>query len=140
GIGSGMRKREPQCAGLIAADVVLVDELETLAQHAAMILNRPPKRRIGRIIDDDNALEIRIVEPCHRSKRGLEHFRRLAMGGNVDRDLRCKAVRRREGGGYQPPWATPEDDDRDLFDARERDRDQRGKQDDTEHKRKSSSE
>ena len=140
GICSGMRKRKPQRSGFITADVVLVSEFETLAQHAAMILDRSPKRRIGRVVDDNNALEIWIVEPCHRIERDLEHLRRLAMGGNVDRHLRCEAFRRWQGGGDEPARAAPKDNDCNLFDARERDRDQRSKEYNTEHKRKSSSE
>ena len=105
-----------------------------------MILDRSPKRRIGCVVDDNNALEIWIVEPCHRIERDLEHLRRLAMGGNVDRHLRCEAFRRWQGGGDEPARAAPKDNDCNLFDARERDRDQRSKEYNTKHKRKSSSE
>src|SRR5260370_8082996 len=87
-----MRKRESQRARLIAAEVVFVDEFEPLTQCAAVILDRPPKRRIRRVVDDDNALEIRVVDPGYRIERGLEHLGRPAMGGDVDRHFRCTTL------------------------------------------------
>ena len=53
-----------------------------------MILDRLPERRIRRVVDDDHAFEIRIVEPRHRIERLLEHLRRLEIGRDVDRDFR----------------------------------------------------
>ena len=135
GVGSRMCERKAQRAGLVACDVILVDELETLAQRAAMVLDRTPKRGIRRIIDDDDAFEIRVIEPRDRVERGLEHVRRLAIGRHVDRNLGRKAVGRGQGGVDQPPRTTPESDDGNLFDARERDYDQRGEQHDTEPER-----
>ena len=92
GVGSGMCEGKPQGAGLIAADIVLVDELETIAQHAAMVLDWPPKCRIGCVVDDHDAFEVRIVEPRQGVERGFEHLRRLAMGRNVDRHFRREAL------------------------------------------------
>ena len=82
-----VRERQAQRARLVAADTVLIDELETLAKSAAMLLDRLPECRIGRVVDDDHAFKIRIIEPRHGVERGLEHLRRLAMGRHVDRDF-----------------------------------------------------
>ena len=98
GVGGGVREREPQRAGLEAREVVVAHELEALAERAAMLLDRPPQRRIGRVVDDDDAFEIRIVEPRDRIERLLEHLRRLAIGRNVDRDFRRVAVSGASGG------------------------------------------
>ena len=132
-----MREREPQCAGLVAADVVLVDEFEALAERAAMILDWTPERRIGRIVDDHDAFEVRIIESRDRVERGFEHLRRFAMGRNVDRYFRGKTLRCRQCGGNEPPRPAPERDDRDLLDACERDRDQGSEEKDTEPERES---
>ena len=88
GVGRGMGERKPQRAGLEALQIVLAHELEALAKRAAMLLDRPPERRVGRVVDDDHALEVRIVEPRHRIERRLEHLRRLHVGRDVDRHLR----------------------------------------------------
>ena len=84
-----------QCAGLVALEIVGVDELEALTERAAMLLDRLPVGRVGRVVDDDHALEIGIFEPRHRIERRLEHLRRLAIGRDVDRHFR------REGFGRQ---------------------------------------
>ena len=64
----------------------------------AVLLDRTPQRRVGRVVDDDDALEIRVFEPRHRIERLLEHLRRLAIGRNVDRNLRRKAGPAAAGG------------------------------------------
>ena len=43
GVACGMRKREAQCAGLVADKVVRIDELEALAERTAVLLDRPPE-------------------------------------------------------------------------------------------------
>ncbi len=138
GVVRGVGEREAQRAGLVARDIVFVDELETLAERAAMILDRAPECRIGRVVDDDDAFEIRIVEARDRIERGLEHLRRLAMGRNMDRHLRREASRRRQRRhGNQAARAAPESDRGDLLDARQRDHDQRDQQHDAEPERES---
>ena len=84
------RQRQPQRARLEAGKIVLAHELEALAERLAMLLDRTPQRRVGRVVDDEDALEVRIFELRHRIKRLLEHLRRLAIGRNVDRNLRRK--------------------------------------------------
>ena len=63
------RQREPQRAGLEAVELVLAHELEALAERLAVLLDRAPQRRIGRVVDDDDALEVRIFELRHRIER-----------------------------------------------------------------------
>ena len=58
-------------AGLETLNLLGVDELEAFAERAAMILDRLPERRIGRVVDDHDAFEIRIVEPGNRIERCL---------------------------------------------------------------------
>ena len=123
GIGGGVCKRKAQRARLEAGEIIGIDEFEALAERAAMILDRQPERRIGRVVDDDDAFEIRVVEPGDRIERLLEHLRRLAIGRNVDRDFRCDSRRARAGGARdQPARLAAEGDGRDFLDARERDR------------------
>ena len=140
GICRRVREREPQRARFVSGDIVLIDELETFAERAAMILDRAPKRRVGRVVDDDDAFEVRIIEPGDRIESRLEHVRRLTMGRNMDRNLRCETVGRGQGRRDQTARPASEGDRRDLFDARERDRNQRYEQDDTEHERESGAE
>ena len=66
GIGSGLRHREPERRGLESLEVFYVYELEARAELAAAPLDRLPERRIGRVVDDDHALKVRVVEPRHR--------------------------------------------------------------------------
>ena len=87
GVGGGLRHGEPQRAGLVAVEPRRVDEAEALAERAAVLLDRLPHRRARRVVDDDDALEIRIIEPSDRIERRLEHVRRLHVGGDVDRHL-----------------------------------------------------
>ena len=94
GICGGVCKREPQRARFVSGDIIRIDELETFAERAAMILDRPPKRRVGRVVDDDDAFEVRIIEAGDRIERRLEHVRRLTMGRDVDRNFRCETVGR----------------------------------------------
>ena len=135
GVGGGVPKRQAQGSRLEALDVIRVDELEALAKRAAVIFDRPPERRLGRVVDDDDAFEIRVVESGDRIERRLEHLRGLAAGRNVDRDLGRKSVRRRQRRGNQATGAAPKRDGGDLFDALERNRDQRNEQRDSERKR-----
>jgi hypothetical protein len=57
------------------------------------------------------------------------------MGRNVDRTFRCEAVGRGQRRRDQTARPGSEGDRRDLFDARERDRNQWYEQDDTEDER-----
>ena len=75
GIDRGAVHRDAQCAGLEALHLLGVDEHEAFAERAAMILDRLPECRIGRVVDDDDAFEVRIVEPRHRIERLLQHLR-----------------------------------------------------------------
>ena len=61
GVGGGVGERKPQRAGLEALELVLADELEALAERLAVLLDRPPERGVGRVVDDEHALEVRIV-------------------------------------------------------------------------------
>ena len=93
GIGRGVREREPQRAGLVAAQIVDVQELEAFTERAAMLLDRLPEGRVGRVVDHDDAFEVRVVEPRDRIERLLQHLRRLAIGRDVDRHFRGTAFR-----------------------------------------------
>ena len=75
GIDRGALHGDAQRAGLEALDLLGVDEHEALAERAAVILDRLPEFRIGRVVDDHDAFEIRIVQPGHRIERLLEHVR-----------------------------------------------------------------
>ena len=131
GIRSGVCKRKPQCARLVPGDIIIMDELETFTERTAMLLDRTPKRRVRRVVDDHDAFEVGIIEAGNRIERRLEHVRRLTMRRDVDRYCRRKTVGSGQGGGDQATRPAPEGDGCDLFDASERDRRQRNEQDDT---------
>ncbi len=135
-------ERQAERAGLEAGEFVDAHKFEALAERAAMRLDRLPERRLGRVVDHQHALEIRIIEPRQRVERLDQHRRRLAIGRDVDGDLGrgrvgCKSrrQRRRLQRRDQPSWARAESDNRDLLDARERDDDERDQQQRTEPKR-----
>ena len=89
---------DAQRACLEALHLLGVDELEALTKRAAVVLDRLPEFRIGRVVDDADAFEVRIVEPRHRIECLLQHLDRLEIGGDVDRDLREDDVLA-DGGG-----------------------------------------
>ena len=143
GVGRGALHGDAQRAGLEALHLLGVDELEALTERAAVVLDRLPELRVGRVVDDADAFEIRIVEPRHRIQRLLQHLDRLEIGGDVDRDFREGDVRRRwwrapaaRALGDQPARTVAEGDRRDFVDPRHRDQDQRHQQDQAERQRK----
>jgi hypothetical protein len=87
-VGCSLIHREPQCGSLESPQIIYANEFEARAQLAATRLDRLPERRIGRVVDHDHAFEIRIFEPRHRIDGAQQHLGRLAIRGNVDRDLR----------------------------------------------------
>ena len=141
GIGRGALHRDAQRAGLETLHLLGVDELEALAERAAVILDRLPEFRIGRVVDDHDAFEIRIVQPRHRIERLLQHLHRLEIGGDVDRDFReGDAVadgrrRQRLRLGDQPARVAAEGDGGDFLDPRHRDQHQRDQQDQAQRQR-----
>ena len=136
GIGRGVHGRQAQGAGLEAFEIVGQHELEFFTEHAAMLFDRHPHARIWRVVDDDDAFEIRVVEARDGVERLLEHLRRFAIGRNVDRHFRRDEFRRqRRRVRHQPHRLATEGDRRDLLDARQRDDDQRDKQQCTETER-----
>ena len=66
GIRCGVRERKPQGAGLVSLEFLRIDEFEALAERPAMLLDRLPHRRVRRVVDDEDAFEIRIGEPGDR--------------------------------------------------------------------------
>ncbi len=134
--GAVCGERHAQRAGLVAGELLDIDEFETLAERAAMLFDRPPQRRIGRVVDHHDAFEIGVVEPRHGIERGLEHFRRLAAGRDVDRHFRRKRLRHQRRRTGQPARRAAEGDGRDLVQARQRDGDQRQQKDDAKSERK----
>ena len=136
GVGRGVHHREAQRAGLEALQVVGAHELEALAERAAMLLDRHPQRRIGRVVDHHHAFEIRIFEPRDRVERLLQHLRRLAIGRDVDRDFRRVDRARAAAPATSRSRLAAERDRRDLFDAREGDDDQRDQEQRAEAERK----
>src|SRR5688572_25484473 len=68
-VGRGVFERKPERAGLEALEAVLAHELEALAERLAMLFDRPPQRRIGSVVDDKDALKVRILELSHRVER-----------------------------------------------------------------------
>ena len=88
GVGRGQRQPEPQSAGLEAGKVVGPDEFEAIAERTAMLLDRAPQGRIGRVVDQHDAFEIRVIETRYGLERLHQHFRRLAVGRDMDRDFR----------------------------------------------------
>ena len=135
GVGRGVHHGEPQRAGLEALQIVGIDELEALAERAAVLLDRQPERRIGRVVDHHHAFEIRIVEPRHRVERLLEHLRRLVVRRNMDRNFRRRRLGRERRGVDQPQRLAAEGDHGELVDARQRDDDQRDQQQDAQAER-----
>ena len=61
GVGRGVRERDAQRAGLKAGEILDPDEFEALAERGAMLLDRPPQGRIGRIVDHQHAFEVRDI-------------------------------------------------------------------------------
>ena len=142
GVGGGLRQREPQRAGLVAVEPRRVDEAEALAERAAVLFDGLPHRRARRVVDDDDALEVRIVEPRDRIERRLDHVRRLVIGGNVDRHLGRVSVRRRAyargagtAGRQQALRRAAEPHHRDLVDPPQRDHDERHQEQHAERER-----
>ena len=141
GIDRGALHGDAQGAGLEAFDLLGVDELEALAERAAVILDRLPERRIGRVVDDDNAFEIRIIQPRDRIERLLEHVGRLEIGRHMDRDLwkghalADRGRRHRRSLDDQPARVAAEGDRGDFLDPRHRDQDQRHQQDHAQRQR-----
>src|SRR5262249_57809014 len=82
---SRVRGRHAQRARLEAEEVLHADELETAAEVQAAGSDRLPKRRVWRVVDDHDALEIRVIKPGHGIERLQQHLRRLAVRGNMDR-------------------------------------------------------
>src|SRR5712671_194945 len=138
GVSGRMGECQPERTGLESWHVVLVDELEAFAEFPAVALDRLPILRIRRVVDDDNALKIRIFEMRNSVERLLEHFRRFAIGRNVNRDFRVEAFRERRVWTNQPLWRTAEQDCRDFFNAGKRNENQRNKKQDAETQRKGS--
>ncbi len=128
GIGRGVRLRQPQCAGLEAHDIVGAHELETLAERAAVLLDRDPESGIGRVVDHHHAFVIRVIEARDGVERLLEHIRRLVVRRDVDRHFGRGLAGRERRRFDQPPRLAAESDGRDLLDARHRDHDQRHQQ------------
>ena len=138
GIDGGAVHRDAQRAGLEALHLLGVDELEAFTERAAMVLDRLPEGGIGRVVDDDDAFVVRIVQPRQRIERLLEHLDRLEISGDVDRDLRVVIlghVLDRLALREQPLRRPAERDRRDLVDARHRDEDEGNKQDHAERER-----
>ena len=90
-----------------------------------MLLDRPPKRRIGRVVDDHDAFEIGIVEPRHGIERRLQHRRRLVAGRDVDRHFRGEDLGNERRSAGKTARRPAEGDGGDLVDAGERDDDER---------------
>ena len=123
-IGSRARQGEVQGAGFEAFELFHVDKLEAPAESPAVLLHRTPQRGLRRVVDDHNALVIRITQACHRIEREFEHIRRFAARRNMDRHFRCEALAGCHHGREQPTRLRSECDHGKLFQARERHRDQ----------------
>ena len=121
-------ERQPQRAGLESRQLVDAHELEAIAKPRAMLFHRAPHGRVGRIVDDQDALEIGVIEPRHGIEGELEHLGRLPAGRDVHRHLGYEAFGSRQLPGEEASRLVPESDRRDLLDARERDRHQRHQQ------------
>ena len=115
--------------------------LKALAERAAVILDRLPEFRIGRVVDDHDAFEIRIVQPGHRIERLLEHVGRLEIGRDMDRDLgegdglADGRRRQRRALDDQPARIAAEGNGGDFLDPRHRDQHQRNQQDQSQRQR-----
>ena len=146
GIGCGAVHGDTQRAGLEAFDLLGIDELETFAERAAVILDRLPEFGIGGVVDDHDAFEIRIVEPRERIERCFKHLGRLEIGRHVDRDFReADAVAdrgRRHGRAFddKPARIAAKGDRRDLLDPRHCDQHQWTQQDQAQRQREGRSE
>ena len=141
GIHGSSLHGDAQGAGLEALDLLRVDELEALAECAAVILDRLPERGIRRVVDDDDTFEVRIVEPRHRIERCFEHVRGFEISRDMDRYFR-KAHAAADGRRHcrlaledQTPRLLSKGDRCDLFDPRHRDQHQRHQQDQAERQR-----
>ena len=111
----GMLERKPERSRLEALELVRAHELEARAEQPAMLLDRPPKGGVGRVVDHQHAFEIRPIELGHAVERLAQHFRRLAAGGDMDRDER-RMFGRRACPHEQAQRLRPEHDGGELFD------------------------
>ena len=87
--GAVCSMRQPERAGLEARKLILANEFEARAQQLAMLLDRPPIARLRRVVDHHDAFEIRPIELGDAVQRLAQHFRRLAIGRDVDRHERA---------------------------------------------------
>ncbi len=92
GVRGGVGEGEAQRAGLEARQAVRIDELEAFAEREAVLLDRLPEGRVGRVVDHDHAFEVRVDQARDRIERCLQHLRRLEICGNVDRDFRREGL------------------------------------------------
>ncbi len=134
-VGRGVHAGQAQRAGLEAGQGLGIDEFEALAERAAMIFDRAPQRRVGRVVDDEDAFEVRVIEPRDRVEGEFEHFRRLVAGRNMDRHFRSKVRRCRGSRRDQPARLAAKGDGCDFFDPGERDHHQGPEQKQTEAQR-----
>ena len=134
-IRRGVRQRQPQGAGLVTGELFHPDEFEAVAEHTAMLFDRPPQRRIGSVVDDQDAFEIGVVEPRHGIERRRQHRRRFVAGRDVDRHLRDEDLGNERRSAGKTARRPAEGDGGDLVDARERDDDERHQEQDAQSER-----
>ena len=87
-----MHHRQTQSAGLEAIELLRAHELEGLAELTTALGDRLPERGIRRVVDNDDAFIIRIIEPCDGIERELQHVRRFAAGRNMDRHFESQSA------------------------------------------------
>ncbi|MNP46279.1 hypothetical protein D3C76_1402660 [compost metagenome] len=83
-----MRDQVVECATLEASQGRDVEELETLAEHLAMSLDRLPHGRVLGVVVDDQDFEVRVIEVGQGIEGLFDHFRRLVVARHVHRDFR----------------------------------------------------
>jgi hypothetical protein len=87
---------ERPCLG--AGEALDVKETEALAERPAVLLDRTPQRWIGRVVVDQEDLEVRVVQPREGVEGLNDDLRRFGVGWDVDRHSRRVRARRLDQG------------------------------------------
>ena len=86
-VSGSVLEREVECTRLGADQPLDMQEAEVIAEKTAMLLHRPPERRVCGVVVDHQHLEVRVAQARQRVERRDHKVGWFGMGGNVQRDL-----------------------------------------------------
>ena len=113
-IGRGVSECKPQGSCLKPGETFYPHKLEPFAKSAAMVGDRCPQVAIGCVVDDDDALKVRVIEACDCVQGPHQHLGRLTVSRDVDRDLRKESCRGVDWAGQQATGCTRKGDGSEL--------------------------